>query len=303
MTTPLRVGVVGLGRRWRKRYRPALRVLRDRYEVRALYDQAHQRAMQEARRLGCDAASGITALLESDGIDALLLLDPQWFGLWPVEQACRFGKPIFCGALPADAEVAGLLQPVRDCRLPVVVEMLPRVTAAAERLHELLANQLGPARLVLCESHGPTPPHDAGAAALVDWCTSLLAGVPAGVRADRVDAAGFASVLFDYADGRAVRLTRYAVPTPERTVRVEVVAEGGTAVAVLPNQLRWSAADGRYTHTPRGPLSAAAVLLERFYLAVREGGPATPGLEEADRALRLLRAAEQSWAEGRRVVL
>ena len=42
MTNPLRVAVIGLGRRWRKRYRPALLALHDRYRVTTLYDQVQQ---------------------------------------------------------------------------------------------------------------------------------------------------------------------------------------------------------------------------------------------------------------------
>src|SRR5207237_4199630 len=97
MSAPLRVGVIGLGPRWQRRYKPALLALRRMYEVRVLFDQIPQQATREARRLGCDAVTGITSLLESDDVDAVLLLDSQWFRLWPIEQACRCGKPVFCG--------------------------------------------------------------------------------------------------------------------------------------------------------------------------------------------------------------
>src|SRR5262245_53517333 len=97
MSQPLRVGVIGLGNRWQKRFKPALLALRRLYEIRAVCDQVPQEATRESRRLGCDAVTGITTLLESDDVDAVLLLDAQWFRLWPVEQACRFGKPVFCG--------------------------------------------------------------------------------------------------------------------------------------------------------------------------------------------------------------
>src|SRR5262249_43309385 len=49
----LRVGIIGLGVRWRKRYRPALTALRDRFTVTVVCDQVHQRTAAEAKRLGC----------------------------------------------------------------------------------------------------------------------------------------------------------------------------------------------------------------------------------------------------------
>src|SRR6266478_2001490 len=128
MTNPLRVGVIGLGRRWRKRYRPALLALHDCFRVHALYDQVQQRALGEAERLQCDAAAGITELLERDDLDAVLLLDAQWFGLWPLELACRVGKPVFCcaGFDREDARADAVYQQVQAAKLPVMVEMAPR---------------------------------------------------------------------------------------------------------------------------------------------------------------------------------
>src|SRR4051812_48881855 len=97
MAPPLGVGVVGLGRQWRQQYRPALLALAPLFEIRALYDQTHRRAVGEARRLNAEAVGGVTALLEHPGVEAVLLPDRQWFGLWPVEAACRGGQAVLWG--------------------------------------------------------------------------------------------------------------------------------------------------------------------------------------------------------------
>src|SRR5258707_14026128 len=97
MTQPLRVGVIGLGGRWKKRYKPALQALKNRVDVRAVCDQVQQRAEREASELGCHAVLGLRALLDGEDLDALLLLEPQWYGLWPVEQLCRRRTPVYCG--------------------------------------------------------------------------------------------------------------------------------------------------------------------------------------------------------------
>ena len=52
MPNPLRLGVIGLGRRWRRRYRPALQDLADSFTVVGLYDQVQVRAEREAQALG-----------------------------------------------------------------------------------------------------------------------------------------------------------------------------------------------------------------------------------------------------------
>src|SRR5436309_3192286 len=86
----LRVGVIGLGRLWEARHKPALMRLRDRFQVTAVYDQVMRRAEIEAGQLGCAAAEGLTALIERTDVDAVYVLTPQWFGLHPIELACAF---------------------------------------------------------------------------------------------------------------------------------------------------------------------------------------------------------------------
>src|SRR5438132_5371930 len=98
MSKLLHVGVIGLGKRWQRRYRPALLALRDRFRVSLLSDAVPQRALQEAKLLGCRAVNGPTALVDNDAVEAVLLLDPPWYRLWPLELACRFAKPLFCAA-------------------------------------------------------------------------------------------------------------------------------------------------------------------------------------------------------------
>ena len=54
----LRVGVIGLGRLWEARHKPALARMRDRFQVTAVYDQVVRRAEIEAGGLGCASWRG-----------------------------------------------------------------------------------------------------------------------------------------------------------------------------------------------------------------------------------------------------
>src|SRR4051812_31383214 len=95
----LRVGVVGLGRLWEARHKPAPAKMPDRFTVVAVYDQVARRAEIEAVQLSCEPVDGLIALIDRPDVDVVYLLTPQWFGLHPIEVACSLGKPVYC-ALP-----------------------------------------------------------------------------------------------------------------------------------------------------------------------------------------------------------
>jgi predicted dehydrogenase len=301
----LQVGVIGLGRQWRQRYKPALCALRDRFAVRLLCDQVHGLAVREARGLGCDAVPGPSELLESDAVEAVLLLDAQWFGLWPLEQACRAGKPVFClDALTlAEDHLDHVLRQVRESRLPVMTELAPRHAWATEALRELLAGPLGPARGVLCDFFQPQLRGGASgpvSVALVDWCAHVIGAEPVNVLATATEDGGFASLLLEFPDERRAQLTGWRAPAVWHAPQLEVVAERGWARAELPARLWWTDAEGRHGEVRRGPPPEQG-LLERFARSVRDGQPPQPSLEDACRAVAWLHAAERSRAEGQRV--
>lgn len=302
---PLRVGVIGLGSRWQKRYQPAFAALRKLYEVRVLCDPMQQHALREARRLGCDAVAGMTVLLESDDVEAVFVLDERWFGLWPVEQACRFGKPVLCATSLEhdDAGADALLARVRERQLPVIAELRPRLAPAVARLREMLSGELGPPRLVICESRDADEPSAAGPAApllgpdgigLVDACLSLFGDEPVGVRAERLTDADYGSLLLDFGGGRAAHVCHYRAAGLRPGVRLQVVTEKSGAQAQLPGRLEWADAAGRHQLALGGRRSLTQLLLERFYEAVRSGQAPSPSLDDAHRALRVLRAARGS---------
>src|SRR5262245_65482020 len=94
----LRVGLVGLGKAWEVRHRPALRALADRFEVRAICEQVGVRAEQAAREFGATPIDGFRALAAREDIDAILMLAEQWYGWLPILAACDHGKAIYCAA-------------------------------------------------------------------------------------------------------------------------------------------------------------------------------------------------------------
>ncbi len=298
----LGVGVIGLGRRWR-RYRPALLRLADRFAVRAVCDQVARRAEVEAKGLGCAAAGGPGELVERADVDAVLLLGRQWFGLWPLERACDAGKPVFCAA-PADenGRADAVAAQVRERGLPVLMAHPFTCSPALGRLEALLGERLGSARLVRAELALPAKAsadllRAPALLPLLARCAALLGTAVAGVRV--VAAEGVCTLVLE-GEGRAAQVSLWVGPAVGPACRVEVVAEKGTAVAQLPRVVRWRDAEGQ--HAKRLPCRPAEeVLLEGFADALREGRAPRPGVEDVGQALPLLRAACRSREEDRRV--
>ena len=305
----LRVGVIGLGRRWR-RYRRLLIRLRDHVEVRAVCDQIVHRAEGEAQQLDCTAAGGPIDLLERPDVDAVLLLDAQWYGLWPLEHACRVRKPILCAASPAsdDAHADALRRCIQDSNLPVLMALPPLLAPATRHLRELLTHRLGQARLVRADWSVPPlePGRDMlGTAALLPvlaTCTWLLNDVPRSIWTMDGGSASFLTLFLRFGCDRLAQVNVWTATVGRTLPRFDVVAESGTATAELPQQLRWRDADGK--HSQRlPPRSAEQCSLERFILALRAGQPLWPSFEDAYQALTWLRAAASSRNEAKCISL
>jgi predicted dehydrogenase len=297
MTKPLRVGVIGLGPLWRRQYAPALRGLRDRFEVAAVCDQVQERAVRVGKRCQCEAAGGPTDLLNRPGLEAVLLLDAQWHGWWAASRACAAGKAVFCcpfaGLTSADGEA--LVREARASGVAVVLALPMRVLPAAARLRELLAESLGPARVVLGSTGTAGGPTSLALLDLLDACASLLGAEPAHVT--RADTAALSVLVLDYGAGRAAQLTIPLQAGPAGPARLEVIAQRGRVEFQLPQRLSWSGPTGRHMHWTGTHRFPAQLLLEQFHAAVRGEGTAA-GLAEVGPLLGLLAATQLSAPAG-----
>src|SRR5262249_62246468 len=118
--------VMGRGRRW-ARSRRALAGPGSPVEIKWVCDAAPARAARAAAALGCAAAAGPGDLVGRPDVDAELLLDRPWFGLWPLGPACRAGKAVLC--LPSlagdDAYAESLREAVCSSPPPVGMALPP----------------------------------------------------------------------------------------------------------------------------------------------------------------------------------
>ncbi|MFO0950864.1 MAG: Gfo/Idh/MocA family oxidoreductase [Isosphaeraceae bacterium] len=279
----IRVGVVGLGRLWEARHKPALTRLRDRFQVTAVYDQVLRRAELEAQQLGCAAVSGLTALVERSDVDAVYLMTPQWFGLHPLELACEARKPVYC-ALPIAGgvdELERMAQSVESSGIVFMPEFARRFYPATLRLRELLATTLGKPRLIVGHTRlfgfdryghpGPstqlTPAPlliDPGGY-LLDWCCFLFQGPPTALHGHdgnivqetgEHSASGpdFQSFVAEFAGGGVAQISigRYHRGAWGDATKFlpapgfQVYAERGAAWVELPDRIQWSDSAGTY---------------------------------------------------------
>src|SRR5688572_29966188 len=192
----LRVGLVGLGTAWESRYRPALRALGDRYEVRAICEPVAHLAEQAAREFNAAAVDGFRALTRREDVDAVLMLSGQWYGVLPIFAACDAGKAVYCATgMGIDHDVARrICQRVDESGIAFMAELPRRHAPATLRLKELIATRLGPPRLLFC--HTRVPAEEVSAARkncqlgdpslhdvveLVDWCRYVVGREPTSV--------------------------------------------------------------------------------------------------------------------------
>lgn len=333
----LRAGVVGLGRLWETRHKPAMGRMRDRFQVTAVYDQVAGRAEIEANQVGCRAVTGLAALVDSPDVDAVYLLTPQWFGLHAIELACRAGKPIYCGLpLASDPdEIDRLDGLVRSSGVAFMPEFARRFYPVSIRLRELIATRIGRPRLIVAKTRvgqfdrasqpGPSTqiaPNslliDPGSY-LLSWCRFIFAAEPVSVqgwggtifpdpKAGRDDP-DYETFLLEFADGAAAQVSvgkyhRAAwgdaarfLPSPGITV----YAERGAAWLEMPDRIQWTDAEG--PHQERLPMepSVGEVLNDHFLRLVRGEPSMAPTWSDAVAVARWIGALRQSRRDGRRV--
>jgi predicted dehydrogenase len=305
MATRLRVGIVGLGRRWR-RLQADLAELDQQVEVRAVFDPVPKRAERLARELRCRAPAGVLELLESDDVEALLLLDAGWLGLWPLRQACRLGKPAFCAfPLARDPATAQALPASSN----VLVALTAGLAPALVRLRRLMHEEIGPARLIRCErlfrgrlrpARPGEPPELLRTGAILEAFAGLsqLAGrAPTSVWTTLSEDHTLANILLELGHQQLAQVTLAALPNGPRAARFAVEAERGRARISLPGRVHWQ--DGNGQHRQRFALrpSLGAQLLQRLVRGF------TPNLAEAQELLAWQQAVLLSWREQRRVTL
>ncbi|MEM6980222.1 MAG: Gfo/Idh/MocA family oxidoreductase [Planctomycetota bacterium] len=148
----LRVGLVGLGTHWQSMHRPALRMLSERFDVRAVYADVAKLAENAAMEFQADPCDGYQMMVRRDDIDAILVLESSWLRFLPAMAACRAGRAVFwAGQLDLNPQTDGdFMTCVENSGVAFMASLPRRFAPATLRLKELIATHLGPPQLVFC---------------------------------------------------------------------------------------------------------------------------------------------------------
>lgn len=326
----LRVGLIGLGDAWQTRHRPALRMLHDRFDVRAVFTAVGKLAESCAREFQADIVDGYRALVSRGDIDAVMVLQRSWHGWLPMLAASEAGKAIYwAGDLDLD--------PVHDepVRLAIersgvafMTEFPRRLAPATLRLRELIATRLGPPQLLFChrriQTDGPSRQDTSERLRsefieLIDWCRYVVNHEPASVTStsyrnpDRPEVpyrclslafpetAIGPAVTAQISCGNYIRSTWHEAVSFRPPSAMQICCERGIAFVDLPANLVWFDDAGRHMESLETELPVGEQLLRQFHRSVTSLVRNMSDLNDAYRAATIFAAALQSEREGKRI--
>ena len=324
----LRIGLIGLGETWQSRHRPALRMLQDRFEVRAVYSTISKLAEDCAAEFEADPVDGYRALVARCDIDAVMVLQRSWLGWLPVMAACEAGKAIYwAGDLDFDSGTDnGVRDAIEASGVAFMTEFPRRFAPATLRLKELIATRLGAPRLVFCHRRIQTEPAESRAnprqinrelVELIDWCRYIVGHEPASVIGTgclngAADDYRCLSLQFSGVDknppvtaqiscGDYISQSWHEAANFRPPAAMQVCCENGVAFIDLPSTLVWFDEAGRHLETLDTESPVGEQLLTQFHRAVTSLVRNLGDLNDAYRAAEILAAAERSEQEGCRI--
>ncbi|MEM6691349.1 MAG: Gfo/Idh/MocA family oxidoreductase [Planctomycetota bacterium] len=324
----LRVGVIGQGPQWQTRYSPALRVLTDRYDVRAVFGIVAKLAENIAAEFQADVVDGYQELVQRNDIDAVLILERTWLGWLPMLAACEAGKAVYwAGDLCVDCQSDNDLRSrIDESGISLMAEFPRRFAPATLRLKELIATQLGQPELIFAHRRLTA---ESGARSmhremmeLVDWCRYVVGRSPDRVLSlchppfdsqnpDSVDASLYRRItlFFDATENDSpvtaqISCGRYI---PEKWNEafghqspsdMQVRCERGIAFVDLPTNAVWFDDGGRNVERLESETPVGQQLLSNFHRAATSLLRNLSGLDDVFAAAMILEAANLSESVG-----
>ncbi|MEO1614718.1 MAG: Gfo/Idh/MocA family oxidoreductase [Planctomycetota bacterium] len=320
----LRIGLIGLGDLWQTRYRPALRMLDDRFDVRAVYSTISKLAESTAAEFQADPIDGYRSLVERCDIDAVMILKRCWLGWLPAMAACHAGKAVYWAAgLDFDASAERDVQDaIEQSGVSFMAELPRRFAPATLRLKELIATHLGPPRLIRVYRQVPTPGRtdsqpfelcsqgDSELVELVDWCRYVVGSAPTSVQS-MCQGDLYQSMILRYPSAAPATEKTHPViaeissdaPLPpawkeaaafRSPAEMRIICERGVAYVDLPTNLVWFDDAGRHVESLETESPIGERMLRQFHRNVTSLVRDLGGLVDAYEAAEVVQAARES---------
>jgi len=334
----LNLGLIGLGPSWQSRHRPALRVLQDRFDVRAVFGTVPKLAESCAAEFQADPVDGYRAICARADIDAILVLERSWLGWLPAIAACEAGKSVYWASdlhfdPDADDEIR---QTIDESGVAFMTEFPRRFAPATLRLKELIATRLGQPRLIFCHHRldRPAPkPNDRHAQSIqdrdlieaIDWCRYVVGREPSSLISSdhacapdspQVRALDYRSLSLQFDSTESSPAVTAQLSSGDyiphqweealsfrRAADMQICCERGVAFLDLPSSLVWFDDAGRHVESLEAECPVGEQLLVQFHRAVTSLVRCISDLHDAYRANEILQAACQSYQQGQRILL
>jgi predicted dehydrogenase len=334
----LRIGLIGQSRNWKSVYGPLLMQMRDRYEVRCVYNSVSALADQIAHQFDAVNENSFRELVQRPDVDAIIALESDWYGALPIYAACDAGKAVFCGAdVNLDAATMDELRVrVASTGVAFVSELPRRYAPATIRLKELIATRLGQPRILFCHRRLPHDTVDLEKSPatlqklahrelveLVDWCRYLVDREPSWVQGVRhpfaqsasvsdyqVISLGFGdperetdAVLAQISCGAYIPAQWHEAIAFRPPAAIQVCCEQGLAFVDLPNTLVWFDSAGRHQESLEHETSGCQLLLQQFHRCVTSPLQRIENLNDLYIAINIATLAQESMFAAQRMHL
>jgi len=311
--------------------------MRDRFQVVGVYNSVSVLADAASRDLNSERFDSFRSLAENPALDAILVLENDWYQLMPLFAACDYGKGVFCGAdLDLDFRTANRIQDrIRTSGIAFMTEFPRRFSPATLRLKELIATRLGHPRLLFCHRRLACENKDLRNVRsldsrsqrelieLVDWCNYIVGDAPSWVQAIRhcspqsiqssdyqILSLGFGSpendtkaILAQISCGAYIPEVWHEAIAYRPPAAIQVCCEKGVAFVDLPSTLVWFDEAGRHQESLDSELPVGQQMLGQFHRAITSLVRKVNDLEDTCRVLRILDLANQSTQSQSRVAI
>jgi predicted dehydrogenase len=331
----LRIGLIGQGRDWQGRYLPALRAMRDRFQVVGTYNHVHVLAENCAREFDAIPYVSFREMLAKAELDGVLVLEDGWYGLVPLLSAAEAGKAIFCGAEIdlSSAQASDLRRRIQTSGVAFMTEFSRRFAPATIRLKELIATRLGQPKLLFCHRRLACESKELRncrtlesrsqreLVELIDWCHYIVGSPPTWVQSVahagsngttakdyQVISLGFGTpetesdaVLAQISCGAYIPEIWHEAIAYRPPAAVQVCCERGLAFVDLPSTLVWFDDAGRHQESLETELPVGQQMFSLFHRAITSLVRHSSDLEQTCAALRIFDQAKSSMDQRCRV--
>ncbi|QDU80664.1 hypothetical protein Pla110_23960 [Polystyrenella longa] len=319
----IKFGVLGVGNEWDSTFQPALQQLRQRVQVRAIFDPVSARAMMAGRQLQAMLCDSVTSLLSLRELDAILVLNSSWYGESLLQFLLHFEKPCFLASNISVRRKS--LRKMHGVAISQGQTLMPalkmRYTPSSGRLQELMETTLGPpsqievqipGNLATCTSSDKILcPQDEMVVCLFDWCQHILKAVPLlvsprdpvhTIQLDEVNRSfqiSYSPCRRKNADSTSMtpQLILNFMPVDQNTTefpRIEVTCSHGKAVLPDATHIEWNTENVSERESLVSDRSEFEVMLDHFCRRVVGGLIPVADLADYERSLRLHQAYKLS---------